>query len=364
VIVGQHPRITDVAARAGVSPSTVSVVLNAVDGARVSEPTRRRVVEAAELLGYTPNPLARGLRTRRSQTIAFVSDAVASTPYAGRMIQGAQDAAWRAGLLLILVETGGDAQLERHAVRTLLHRQVEGVVYGSFYHRVLEVPQLYGRLPLVLADARPASGLVPHVVPDEAGGASAALTELLEHGHRRIGFVTEQGEIPAAEGRLRGYRDALARYGVAFDPALVVRVPAVTGGGQLAVSRLLDLPAPPTGVFCFNDQMAMGAYQAAAARGLRVPDDLSVVGYDDQELLASALSPGLTTVALPHYAMGSWAVTMLLEGIQDAAAANDRPLQKLMPCPLVRRDSVGPPPRPARAGRRFRTALRWAGARP
>jgi LacI family transcriptional regulator, galactose operon repressor len=339
-----HPRITDVAARAGVSPSTVSVVLNDVSGARVSEDTRRRVAEAAELLGYTPNPLARGLRTRRSQTVGFVSDAVACTPYAGRMIQGAQDAAWRAGMLLVLVETGGDRQLERHAIRTLLHRQVDGIVYASFYHRVVEVPQLRSRVPLVLADATPARGLLPSVVPDEAGGASAAVAELLGLGHRRIGLVTEEGDIPAAEGRLRGYRDALDRHGVRFDPALVLRGTAVTSGGHRAVSRLLDMPAPPTAVFCFNDQMAMGAYQAAAERGLRVPEDLSVVGFDDQELIASALSPGLTTVALPHYEMGAWAVKMLLTVIQDTAAGNDQPLQMLMPCPLVRRDSVGPPP--------------------
>ena len=341
----EHPRITDVAARAGVSPSTVSVVLNAVTGARVTEDTRRRVVEAAELLGYTPNPLARGLRTRRSQTIGFVSDEVASTPYAGRMIQGAVDAAWRAGMLLILVETGGDVQLEQHAIRTLLHRQVDGIVYASFYHRVVEVPQLRRRLPLVLANARPATGSVAYVVPDEAGGATAAMTELLEHGHRRIGFVTERGDIPGAEGRLRGYRGALARYGIPFDPALALRATAGTSGGHWAVSRLLDLPTPPTGVFCFNDQMAMGAYQAAAERGLRVPEDLSVVGYDDLELIAASLSPGLTTVALPHYEMGEWAVETMLGAIEDATATNDQPRQKLMPCPLVRRDSVGPPSR-------------------
>jgi len=341
----EHPRITDVAARAGVSPSTVSVVLNAVNGVRVSEGTRRRVVEAAELLGYTPNPLARGLRTGRSQTIGFVSDAVATTPYAGRMIQGAQDVAWRAGMVLILVDTGGDAQLERHALRTLVHRHAPAPLYASFYHRVVEVPKLRGRLPLVLADASPARGFVPHVVPDEVGGAAAAVLELLGHGHRRIGFVNERGDIPAAEGRMRGYYLALARYGVPFDPALVQRAATTTHGGQQAVDRLLDLPAPPTGVFCFNDQTAMGAYQAAAERGLRVPEDLSVVGFDDQELIASALSPSLTTVALPHYEMGAWAVKMLLGAIDGVAAGTDQPLQKLMPCPLVRRDSVGLPVR-------------------
>jgi LacI family transcriptional regulator len=340
-----HPGIKDVAELAGVSPSTVSVVLNGVDGARVAQDTRQRVIEAAARLGYEPNPLARGLRTRRTQTIGFISDLVASTPYAGRMIQGAQDVAWRAGMLLILVDTGGDARLEQHAIRTLLHRRVDGILYASFYHRVVKVPQLRRGLPMVVVDARPDSDSVPHVIPDEVAGATAAVTELLEHGHRRIGFVAERDDIPAVEGRLRGYRESLSRYGVPFDPSLVLRDVTDTHGGHRAVSRLLSLAEPPTGVFCFNDRTAMGAYRAAAERGLRVPDDLSVVGFDDQELIASSLSPGLTTVALPHYDMGAWAVQALLGLIEDTATSTDRPLQKLMPCPLVRRDSVGPPSR-------------------
>ncbi len=340
-----RPSIRDVATLAGVSPSTVSVVLNAVEGARVREDTRQRVVEAAGRLGYAPDPLARGLRTRRSQTLGFVSDVIATTPYAGRLIQGAQDAAWRAGLLLILVNTGANAELEQHAIRTLLQRRVDGIVYATMYHRVVEVPQLRRPLPLVLLDARPARGSVPYVVPDEVGGGAAAVTELLEQGHRRIGFVTEWYDIPAVAGRLRGYRESLAHYGVPFDPALVLREEPGAFGGHRGVSRLLDLPDPPTGVFCFNDCTAMGAYQAAADRGLRIPDDLSVVGYDDHQLIASSLSPGLTTVALPHYEMGAWAVETLLGLVEDAAAPTDRRLEMLMPCPLVRRDSVGPPAR-------------------
>jgi LacI family transcriptional regulator len=340
-----HPGIKDVATAAGVSPSTVSVVLNDVDGARVAEETRRRVVEAAERLGYQPSPLARGLRTRRTQTIGFVSDVIATTPYAGQLIQGAQDAAWQAGMLLLLVNTGGDQELERHAIRTLLHRHVDGIVYASMYHRVLEVPPVRRGFPLVVLDARPAQGAFPYVVPDEVAGGAAAVTELLEQGHRRIGFVADWYDIPAVEGRLQGYRQSLASYGVPFDPALVLREEPGAHGGHRGVSRLLELPDLPTAVFCFTDSMAMGAYRAVADRGLRVPDDFSVVGYDDHPLIASSLAPGLTTVALPHYEMGVWAVRTLLELTEDPAGATDRRLEKLMPCPLVRRDSVGPPTR-------------------
>jgi len=341
----KRPNIKDVAAMAGVSPSTVSVVLNAVDGARVSQDTRRRVEEAAARLGYEPHPLARGLRTRRSQTIGFVSDTIATTPYAGQLIQGAQDAAWRAGMLLIVVNTGGDAELEQHAIRTVLQGRVDGLLYASMYHRVVDVPRLRRGLPVVLLDASPAQGSFPYVVPDEVAGGATAVAELLQQGHRRIGYVAEWRDIPAVALRLRGYREALARYGVAFDPALVLREEPGAHGGYRGMARLLDLPDPPTGVFCFNDAMAMGAYRAAAERGLRVPDDVSVVGYDDLQLIAAALSPGLTTVALPHYEMGAWAVDNLLKMVANAEALSGRPLQKLMPCPLVRRGSVGPPPR-------------------
>jgi LacI family transcriptional regulator len=333
---------------AGVSPSTVSVVLNDVHGARVADDTRRRVFAAADELGYAPDPLARGLRTRRSNLIGFVSDDIATTPYAGQMVQGAQDAAWKAGLLLVLVNTGGDAGVEQRALGALQQRRVDGIVYATMFHRVLDVPRLRRVLPMVLLDATPsastpASAGTPFVAPDEVAGAVSAVTELLDHGHRRVGFVSLPSPGPATDGRLRGYTETLAAAGIAFDPELVEFDDSDASGGYHAVGRLLDLPEPPTAVFCFNDEMAMGAYRAAAERGLRIPDDLSVVGYDDHALIASSLSPALTTVALPHYDMGVTAMETLLCLTGDLPAS-DRPLQVFAHCPLVRRGSVRPPP--------------------
>ena len=322
------------AEHAGVSPSTVSVVLNETNGARVAPDTRKRIFASAELLGYVADPTARALRTQRTHTVGFVSDVIATTPYAGQMVQGAQDAAWRQGMVMLLLNTGGEPEHEREALRTLVHRRVDGIVYATMYHRVVDVPHV-GSTPIVLLDARPAGEPVRCVAPDEHGGATSAVTELLEHGHRRIGLALEAGDIPAACERLEGYRDTLATRGVEFDPALVVRDVGNTEGGRRAAQRLLDLPDPPTGLFCFNDRVAMGVYQAAAARGLRIPQDLSVVGFDDQQEIAAALWPGLTTVALPHYEMGVWAVEALL-GLKDGGETR-------MPCPLIRRESVGAP---------------------
>ena len=336
--MSQRPTIRDVAENAGVSPSTVSVVLNGVNGARVAEETRRRVTESARRLGYSADPTARALRTQRSQTIGFVSDAIATTPYAGRIVLGAQEAAWRKGMLMLLLNTGGDAEHEREAIGALVQRRVDGIVYATWFHRVVEPPRVPGSVPLVLLDARPSEPTVSYVVPDEKAGAAAAVTELFEAGHRRIGFAQDEDDIPATGERLRGYRETLEAHGIAFDERLVVRERPAQVGGRRALPRMLDQPDPPTAVFCFNDRMAMGVYQAAAGRGLRIPEDLSVVGFDDQQEISAAVLPALTTVALPHYEMGAWAVEAIFRGPDEG------PVEMRMPCPLIRRASVGPPP--------------------
>jgi LacI family transcriptional regulator len=343
-----RPRIKDVAERAGVSTATVSLVLNDVTGIRVSLPTRERVRSAATELGYRPNELARSLRTHRTHMIGFVSDEIATTPYAGKMIQGAQDAAWREGYVLMLVNTGGTEELQRRGLQALLERQVDGVVFATMWHRIVDLPDAIASTPVVALDARPRANGVPYVVPDEVGGAAAVMTELVRAGHRRIGHITDHLGSPAAALRLQAYREVLARHDIPLDSSLVVADDTDHAGGHLAAGLLLERPEPPTAIFCFNDQIAMGAYRAAAERGLRIPADLSVVGFDDQELIAAALSPGLTTVALPHYAMGEWALRVLLERIAGPLSDTGPgapPAGRLMPCPLVRRASVGPPPR-------------------
>jgi LacI family transcriptional regulator len=333
-------RIADVAAEAGVSISTVSVILNEVGGARVSPDTRDRVRAAAARLGYVPNSLARGLRLQRSGTIGFIGDTVATTPYAVEMILGAQESARDAGRLVVLTDTQGDPDLEAREITALLERQVDGILYATMYHRQVEVPALLRGTPVVLVDAESSDPAVSSVVPDEYDGGRTAVGELLTHGHRRIGFVQNEDEISATRDRLRGYRAALESAGIEFDPTLVVAAPTTAQGGYRAATRLLDRSDRPTGLFCFKDIMAMGVYQAAAEAGLRIPADLSVVGYDDMRVIASNMFPGLTSVALPHYEMGAWAVKQLLamEDAEPGTAARAR-----LPGRLVRRASVGHP---------------------
>jgi LacI family transcriptional regulator len=171
------------------------------------------------------------------------------------------------------------------------------------------------------------------------------VAELLGPGHTRVGFVTNVDDIPATHGRLEGYRAALGNAGIAFDEALVIPEESEASGGYRAARRLLEGRQPPTGLFCFNDRMAMGVYRAADELGLRIPADVSVVGFDNHEYIAEGLYPGLTTMALPHYEMGAWAVDRLLGLLDDPGDTAPAP-PKLMPCPLVRRASVAPPLQP------------------
>lgn len=342
-----RPTIRDVAAASGVSVTTVSHVLNEVSTARVSGGTRVRVLAAAAELGYTASRLAQGLRTQRSHLLALVSDTIAASPHAGKIIQGAKDVASSRGWTLIVFDTGGDPATEADDLARLQTHQVDGVLYASMYHRVLTVPGALEGLPVVLVDARTKNHGPPAVVPDEVAGGRAATEELLRYGHRRIGLPWNVDDIPATRGRLEGHRQAMRAAGLDSKDSLVIPENSESDGGYRASRALLTRDAPPTALFCFNDRMAMGAYRAAQELGLRVPHDVSVVGFDDQTYIAEGLYPGLTTVALPHLEMGTWAAERLL-GLIEAGGPGPTEEATYLPCPLVPRASVAAPSRRGR----------------
>jgi LacI family transcriptional regulator len=337
----RRPSMRDVARAAGVSQTTVSFVINDVPYAHISRATRARVWTAIERLGYRPNAVARGLRRDTTDTIGFVSDEVATTPFAGQMIQGAQDAAWERDKLLMLVNTGGDPAVETRALATLVDRRVDGIVYATMYHRVVEPGRQLRELPAVLLDAEAADGSLPSVVPDEESAAFAATSLMLDAGRRRIGFLNSADPSPAASARLAGYRRAVDTRALPFEESMVRSCRPVQGGSYEATRELMSVQDPPTALLCFDDQIAMGAYQALSDRRLKIPEDTAVVGFDDHELIAPCLRPGLSTVALPHYEMGRWAVKHLLELIDGSEADRRRPVvPHRMRCPYVPRDSV------------------------
>ncbi len=330
----------DVAELAGVSQATVSLVLNDVEGSGIPEATKVRVREATAAIGYRKNAMARGLKLRRSDTIGFLADHIMALPYACGLVIGAQDAAREAGKhLLILNLDFGRSSIGRRetdsAVEEFLERRVDGIVYATMFHRIVEPPAGLFDVRSVLLDARAHDASIPSVVPDDYEAALHATRYLVNAGHQRIGFLTRSPGPPAPGLRLAGYEAALSNAALPADPTLIVEGIDTTPGGYESAMALLARNDRPTAVFCFNDQMAMGVYQAAAALGLRIPADLSIIGFDDIELIAPVLKPGLTTMRLPHYEMGRWAVERLLDPSKHASID-----QYKMACPLVVRGSV------------------------
>jgi LacI family transcriptional regulator len=328
----------DVADLAGVSRTTVSFVLNQVPDSNIPPTTQDRVWAAVQELGYRPNWLARGLRRQRTHTIGFISDVIATTPHANYMIQGAQDLAWDHETLLLLVNVGINQEMKMAAVNMMLERQVEGIIYATMYHREAHPPDIVNEVPTVMLDCYVGDRSLPSVVPDEVLGAYTAVSTLIKKGHRRIGYLQNEEPVDAAILRLEGYKKALAENGIPFDETLVVAVDDRHGyDGAMAV---LNQPDRPTALFIFNDRMAMGAYDGIRNLNLKIPDDVAIIGYDNQELIAPNLYPALTTMELPHYKMGYWAVEQLLELINNPDVQPETAVQHKMECPLIERSSA------------------------
>jgi LacI family transcriptional regulator len=349
----------DVAKRAGVSQPTVSAVVNGrARTIGIAAGTEARVRQAMDDLGYRPNLAARNLRLQRTKTIGFITDHIGSGPFAGRMVLGAQEEAWRDGHLLLLVNTAGDAKKTEVGVQALVDRRVDGLLYASWVWRATDLPPGLSSLPSMLVNCweRGAGGATgrgfrllgspyrghPAVLPSELKGGWMATMAALDAGHRRLGFIRNTEEDPASEEREAGFRRALAERGIPLNRRWIVRAgTGEIGDGYRAARALLDAADRPTAVICFNDRVAVGTIVAAGEVGLSVPADLSVVGYDDDEELASHYPPGLTTVALPHFDLGRIAVKALLDSIKLGGPLVSHQVEGY----LVRRSTLGPPPR-------------------
>jgi LacI family transcriptional regulator len=335
------PTMSDVAEEAGVSQATVSLVLNDVAGSGIAQSTKERVRAVAKEMGYRHNAVARSLKLQRSDTMGFVSDQITTTPYAFCLVQGAQDAVRNVGrhLLISNVEYRDDVSrevAEEMAVVELLERRVDGIIFASMFHRSLDVPSALTEVPSVLLDVEALDRSMACIVPDEYAAAKAACQLLLDAGHTAIVHLSTVGGSPSVSMRRLGFTDAMTAAGVAETAQTIVETVDSTPEAYAAALEMLETPSRPTAIFCYNDEMAWGVYQAAVEVGLSVPGDLSVVGFKNVPLIAPMLRPGLTTIELPHYSMAQWAVRYLLDGRSD-------PVQEVVECPIVVRDSVGPP---------------------
>lgn len=327
--------IQDVADRASVGVGTVSRVLNGHP--KVSDNTRQRIEAAIAELEYHPHFAARHMRTANSQTFGFITDQIATTPFAVKLIQGAQDTAFQNDMLLLIINTEGNPALEAEAIRLMLERHVEGIIYATMYPRIVDLPAAVHQMPTMLLDCMTADRRLPSVVPDEAGGGFCATETLIKHGHERIAFINLREDSIAAEGRLRGYRAALSQYDLPIGNRYLRHGNDWADSGYQYAYELMQLDAPPTAIFCGTDRIAMGVYDALKEMKLCVPDDVSVIGFDNQEVIAAYLRPPLSTMEVPYYEMGRFAVDYLLAGNSEY---NRDPVQKKMRCPFIERESV------------------------
>ncbi|WIJ24061.1 LacI family DNA-binding transcriptional regulator [Devosia sp. RR2S18] len=330
----------DVADRAGVSQATVSLVLNGVPNARISKATRRRVLEAAEELGYRRgqgHPVPEG----RKRIIGLFIDEVSTTPFAAPFLEGARDEAALQDVTVATFCTGSNAALEQAAMELLVAQQAIGAIYTTLITRQVSVPPSFDELPLVLLNCYEKKLRYPSVVPGDLVGGYAATEALLQAGHRRIAHLAGEPVLEASVDREKGFRQAMTKWQVSSHDQLVTSGGwSIRAGRERARALLLD-PNPPTAIFCFNDRMAIGCYEAARELGLRVPEDISIVGFDDEDLAAN-MQPPLSTVILPHDEMARWAVGQLLDGFE--AADQDQRMQKIkIECELVARASIAPP---------------------
>jgi LacI family transcriptional regulator len=326
----------EVAALAGVSQATVSLVLNGTGRSRYTEATRARVFAAVEELDYRANIYAKVLREGVSGVIGFIGDSVASSPFAGQLISAAQDAAWDHDLMLMSVNTDGRGSLEAAAVDALRSYSAVGIVYAFMYHRAITVPDSLSTVRTVVLNSRDLNSTTHSVYPDEHQGGYAATRRLISAGHSRIAMINIQtlsSGLPAAVGRHRGYCDALTDAGIGLDPALHVEGLGGPAGGYQAIPQLLELNEPPTAIFCGNDRTAWGAYQALQAHGVRVPDDMSIIGFDNQEIISTGLHPELTSVELPFVAMAKRAIDIIAD---PSSFSFEQPIE----CPIIERSSI------------------------
>lgn len=330
--------VNDVAIAAGVSRSTVSRVLRG-ESRHIRQATRERVLQATAALEYRPNRLAQGLRTQRSGLIGVITDNIES-PFAPPLVAGIQECLTEAGLIPLVVAASTDLDERASTVNTFLSQQVDGIIFAMTWVRTVDLHLTEG-LPIALAYSSSPSYTIPSALPDDHGGVVLGMQHLHELGHQRIAFVNGPEDWVSARQRIESYRFTLRRLGLPMRPDWIGHGEwEDPDSGHHAALRILNSgPERPTAFFVANDIMAVGVLDAVASIGLTVPEDVSVLGFDDRDL-CTYVRPQLSTIALPLREIGRQAARGLLE----STAGTGRHWPITVPCTLVRRASTGPAP--------------------
>ncbi|RBM35885.1 substrate-binding domain-containing protein [Vibrio tarriae] len=305
----------DIARLAGVSTSTVSHVIN--KSRFVSDEIAERVNNAAQQLNYAPSALARSLKMNRTKTIGMLVT-TSTNPFFGEVVKGVERSCYHQGYNLILCNTEGDNQRMKASINTLLQKRVDGLLLmcSTLEGERLDVFDRYPDIPIVVMDWGPILFASDKIQDNSLQGGYMAAKHLIECGHKEIGCITGPLIRHQAQMRYEGYKRALAEAGIAINPDWIVESDFECEGGYQAFEKLYERGKLPSALFVSNDMMAMGVIQAASQRGLRIPDDLSLIGYDDVHI-AKFMTPALTTIHQPKYRLGKAAVDTLLYRLEN-----------------------------------------------
>src|SRR5437879_6263780 len=315
--------LKELAARAQVHPSTISRVANHDPKLRIAPPTRQRIEALLRETEYQPNGVARGLKLRQTGVLADVIPHI-TNPFFAALFRGVEDAASPRGYNVLLCNTDGSPARQRSHLQSLHARRVDGVIMASSFLKDPTVRWLrHQGVPYVLVNRFSDESHDAFVGSDDLVGGRLATEHLVELGHRRIGHLAGKLTVSTGVMRRRGYLAALAERGLPADPRLVVESGYTEEGGGQAAERLLALPDRPTGIFAVTDMTAVGAFGVARRMGLRIPEDVAIVGYNDIPL-ATRIVPALTTVHVPIHDFGAVAARLLLEQIETGAPSRQR----------------------------------------
>jgi LacI family transcriptional regulator len=334
------PTLRDVAQLAGVHPATASRALNPQTRPLVNADTARKVLRAAESLGYSPNPIARSLKTARTNTVGLVLPDL-TNPLFPPIVRGIEDVLSPAGYSALIVNTDNDLDREERQVESLRSRQVEGLIIATARREHPLLARLHRHGAKMVLVNRRVDGLdLPSVTADDDAGIGMAVAHVAGLGHTRIAHLAGPQTTSTGVARARAFRHAVRDLGLDADPALMVECGYWSETeGAAALRRLLDSGARFTAVVAGNDLIALGCYDVFAERGLRCPDDMSVVGFNEMPFL-DKMNPPLTTVSIPHYEIGSEAARLLLDTIDEPER---HPRSVLLAPSLVVRASTAPP---------------------
>jgi len=333
----KRTRIQDVARAAGVHPSTVSRVLNPRTRGLMSLAVAERVESLARKLGYSPDPAASGLRTRRSATVGVLIPDIAN-PVFPLILRGIESALGEAGYTAIIANTDNDAARARDALERLAARRIDGAIIATATRRDALIEQCRGLgLPAVLVNRSADGRQFSSVVVDDRAGIALAVEHLLQLGHRVIGHVAGPGQLSTGAARRAGFLAAIKAHGLK-TPAVAEADSYDIAAGERACARLLDTKRKISAIVAANDLLALGCYDALRRRGLACPRSVSVTGFNDMAF-ADRFAPPLTSVRIPHRQMGAEAARLLLEKIANPRA----PIQEIRLAPqLVVRGSSAP----------------------